>query len=120
MTTPRWLLGFRYAAKVTLERSHGRPIAQPPIDEVEAEVRRLGKELEYLVLDMGGENYLQAASGGRYEIPAGVLWVERREGGPDVHFRCEVTTLDEVAEIFRDYLLDQDGWGARHWEQIWL
>jgi hypothetical protein len=115
------LLGFNFAAvKVTLERSHGRSIPQPSTDEVEAEVRRLGNELDYLILDMRGDNYLQAASGGRYDIPAGVFWVERREGGPDVHFRCEIDTLDEVAEIFRDYLLNQDGWGARHWEQVWL
>ena len=74
--------------KVTLKRSRGRSITQPSTDEVEAEVRRLGNELEYLTLDMGGENYLQAASGGCHGIPAGVFWVERSEGGPDVHFRC--------------------------------
>jgi hypothetical protein len=114
------LVGFRFGVKAKLARSHGRSIAQPSADEVQAEVRRLGNGLDYLILDMGGENYLQAAVGGRHEIPAGVFWVERREGGPDVHFRCEVDTLDEVAEIFRDYLTNQDGWGTRHWQQIWL
>jgi hypothetical protein len=69
---------------------------------------------------MGGENYLQAAAGGQYAIPAGVFSVERREGSPDLHFRCEVDTVEDVAEIFRGYLADQDGWGTRQWEQMWL
>ncbi|GAA0909633.1 hypothetical protein [Virgisporangium aurantiacum] len=58
-------------------------------------------------------NYLQAAAGGRSDIPAGVFRVERREGGPDLHFRCDVESLEEVAEIFRGYLANQDGWGDR-------
>ena len=114
------LAGFRVGAKVTLERSPGPSIAQPSADEVELQVRRLGDGLDHLVLDVGGESYVQAAAGGRYGIPAGVFQVERREGGPDLHFRCEVGTLDEVAEIFRGYPLNQDAWGSRHWEQIWL
>ncbi|MEU0562323.1 hypothetical protein [Dactylosporangium sp. NPDC006015] len=115
------LAGFRLGVpRLTLERSHGRPIAQPSALDVESQVRRLGSGLDYLIVDMGGENYLQAAVGGRFEIPAGVFWVERREGSPDLHFRCEVDTLGEVAEIFRGYLVNQDGWGDRHWEQIWL
>lgn len=115
------LAGFRLGApRVTLERSHGRPIAQPSALDVESQVCQLGNGLDYLIVDMGGENYLQVAAGGRFEIPAGVFWVERREGGPDLHFRCEVDTLEEVSEIFRGYLVNQDGWGGRQWEQIWL
>jgi hypothetical protein len=74
----------------------------------------------WVIVDMGGEHYIQAAAGGYCEIPAGVFWVERREGGPDRHFRCEVDTVEEVAEIFRGYLVNQDGRGDRVWEQIWL
>jgi hypothetical protein len=115
------LAGFRLGApKLTLERSHGRPIAQPSALDVESQVRRLGAGLDHLIVDMGGENYLQAAAGGRFGIPAGVFWVERREGSPDLHFRCEVDTVEEVAEIFRGYLVNQDGWCDRDWEQIWL
>jgi hypothetical protein len=115
------LAGFRLGVpRATLQRSHGRPIVQPSAIDVDSQVRRLGNGLDYLIVDLGGENYLQAAVGGRYDIPAGVFWVERREGGPDLHFRCEVDTLEEVAEIYRGYLPDQDGWGDRHWEQIWL
>lgn len=115
------LAGFRLGVpRLMLERSHGRPIAQPTALDVAEQVRRLGNGLDYLIVDMGRENYLQAAVGGRHEIPAGVFWVERRECGPDLHFRCEVDTLDEVADIFRGYLVNQDGWGDRHWEQIWL
>ena len=113
------LAGFRLGVpRLTLERSHGRPIAQPSALDVESQVRRLGNELDYLIVDMGGENYLQAAAGGQYDIPAGVFAVERREGSPDLHFRCEVDTLEDVAEIFRGYFANQDGWGDRHWEQI--
>ncbi|WP_432970921.1 DUF6928 family protein [Dactylosporangium sp. CA-233914] len=115
------LAGFRLGVpRLTLERSHGRPITQPSALDVESQVRRLGDGLDYLMVDRGGENYLQAAVGGRFEIPAGVFRVERREGSPDLHFRCEVDTLEEVVEIFRGYLVNQDGWGDRHWEQIWL
>jgi hypothetical protein len=115
------LAGFRLGRpKFTLERSHGRPIAHPSNDEVQAQVRRLGNGLDYLIVDMGGENYLQAAAGGYCDIPAGVFWVERREGSPDRHFRCQVDTLDDVAEVFRDYLMNQDSWCGREWEQIWL
>ena len=115
------LAGFRLPVpRMTLDRSHGRPIAQPSALEVESQVLRLGQDLDHLVLDLGGENYLQAAAGGRYEIPAGVFRVERREGGADLHFRCDVGTLGEVAEIFRGYLAGQDGWGDRDWEQIWV
>jgi hypothetical protein len=114
------LAGFRLGApKLTLERSHGRPIAQPSALDVESQVRRLGNGLDYVIVDMGGENYLQAAAGGRFDIPVGVFWVERREGSPDLHFRCEVDTVEEVAQIFRGYLVNQDGWGDRDWEQIW-
>ena len=115
------LAGFRLGTpRLTLERSHGRPIAQPSAFEVESQVRQLGNGLDYVIVDMGGEHYLQAAAGGRFEIPAGVFRVERREGGPDLHFRREVDTVEEVSEIFRGYLVSQDGRGARHWEQILL
>ncbi|WP_438872982.1 DUF6928 family protein [Paractinoplanes hotanensis] len=115
------LAGFRLGVpQMTLQRSHGRPIVQPSAIDVDSQVRRLGDGLDYLIVDVGGQNYLQAAIGGRYDIPAGVFWVERREGSPDLHFRCEVDTLEEVTEIYRGYLNDQDGWGDRHWEQIWL
>jgi hypothetical protein len=115
------LAGFRLGVpRLTLERSHGRPIVQPSAFEVESQVRQLGDGLDYVIVDMGGEHYLQAAAEGQCEVPAGVFWVERREGGPDVHFRCEVDTVEEVAEIFRGYLVNQDGWGGRQWEQIWL
>jgi len=115
------LAGFRLGVPtVTLERSHGRTIGQPSAVDVDSQVRRLGNGLDHLIVELGGENYLQAAVGGRYDIPAGVFWVERREGSSDLHFRCEVDTLEEVAEIYRGYLKDQDGWGDRHWEQIWL
>ena len=63
---------------------------------------------------MGGENYLQAAAGGRSDIPAGVFRVERREGGPDLHFRCDVESLEEVAEVFRrDRPCTPGGYGRR-------
>jgi hypothetical protein len=115
------LAGFRLRAPtVTLERSHGRPIAQPSALDVGSHVGQLGAGLDYLILDLGGENYLQAAAGGRSDIPAGVFRVERREGGPDLHFRCDVESLEEVAEIFRGYLANQDGWGDREWEQVWV
>jgi hypothetical protein len=115
------LAGFRLGVPTrTLQRSHGRPILQPSALDVDSQVRRLGDGLDHLIVDMGGENYLQAAAGGRFEIPAGVFWVERREGSPDLHFRYEADTLEDVAEIFRGYLVNQDGWGDRHWEQIWL
>ncbi|MDG6105553.1 hypothetical protein Daura_13600 [Dactylosporangium aurantiacum] len=106
------LAGFRLGVpRLTLQRSHGRPIVQPSALEVESQVRRLGDGLDHLILDLGGDNYLQAATG---------FQVERREGGADLHFRCEVDTLDEVAEIFRGYLVNQDGWGDRDWRQIWV
>lgn len=111
------LAGFRLGApRLTLERSHGRPIVQPSASDVESQVRRLGNGLDYLILDMDGENYLQAAAGGRFEIPAGVFQVERRDGSPDLHFRCEVDTLEEVAETFRGYFMNQDGRGDHHWQ----
>jgi hypothetical protein len=107
------LAGFRLGApRLTLERSHGRPIAQPSAFDVESQVRRLGNGLDFLVLGMDDENYLQAA--------AGAFQVERREGGPDLHFRCEVDSLDAVAEIFQGYLANQDGWGGHDWQQIWV
>ncbi|SDZ46772.1 hypothetical protein SAMN05421684_5363 [Asanoa ishikariensis] len=115
------LAGFRLGApKLTLKRSHGRLIAQPSPFDVESQVGRLGNGLDHLILDLGGENYLQAAAGGQYDIPAGMFQVERREGSADLHFRCEVDSLEEVAEIFRGYLANQDGWGSREWDQIWL
>ncbi|MBU2670159.1 hypothetical protein KOI35_42325 [Actinoplanes bogorensis] len=115
------LAGFRPGGpKLTLERSHGRRIAQPSALDIEAQVRRLGTGLDYLIVDRGGENYLQAAAGDHYGVPAGAFHVERREGGPDVHFRCEVNTLEEVVEIFRGHHKDQDGWGDHDWQQIWL
>jgi len=115
------LAGFRLGApRLTLERSPGRPIAQPSALDVESQVRRLGDGLDHLIVDMGGEHYLQAAVGGSYGSPAGVFRVERREGSSDRHFRSDVPTLEEVTEIFRDYLLNQDGRGDRHWERIRL
>lgn len=114
------LAGFRLGVKATLERSHGRPIMQPSNDEVQAEVHRLGDGLDHLILELGSDNYLQAAAGGQYDIPVGVFWVERREGGPDAHFRCEVDSVEEVAEIFRGYLTKQEAWGSRHWRQVRL
>jgi hypothetical protein len=115
------LAGFRLGApRLTLERSHSRPIPQPSALDVESQVSKLGNGIDYLIVDMGGENYLQASAGSRSETTAGGFEVERREGGPDLHFRCEVDTLEEVAEIFRGYLVNQDGWGDRRWEQIWL
>ncbi len=115
------LAGFRLGVPtLTLQLSHGRPIAQPSALDVQEHVGRLGNGLDYLIVDRGHENYLQVAAGGHHEIPAGMFRVERREGGPDLHFRCEIYALDEVAEIFRGYLLNQDGWGDHHWEQIWL
>jgi hypothetical protein len=115
------LAGFRLGVpRLTLERSHGRPIAHPSAFEVESQVRQLGDGLDYVILDMGGEHYLQAAAQGYCEIPTGVFWVERREGGPDRHFRCEVDTVEEVAEIFRGYLVNQDARRDREWERIRL
>jgi hypothetical protein len=115
------LAGYRRGAPtLTLERSHGRPIPQPSALDVESQVRRLGDGLDYLIVDRGGEHYLQAAAGGRHDVPAGKFRVERREGGPDRHFRCEVDALEEVAQIFRKCLEDPDDRGDRTWEQIWL
>jgi hypothetical protein len=115
------LAGFRLGAPtVTLKRSHGRPIAQPSALDVESHVRRLGVGLDYLILDRGGEDYLQVATGARMEIPPGTFWVERREGSPDLHFRCVVDTREEVAEIVRGYLVDQDGRGSHQWTQMRL
>jgi hypothetical protein len=115
------LVGFRPGGpKLTLERSHGRRIVQPSALDVEAQVRRLGTGLDYVIVDKGGENYVQAAVGAHYGVPAGAFHVERREGGPDVHFRCEVNTVEDVVEVFRGYHEDQDGWGDHDWQQIWL
>ncbi|BCJ41301.1 hypothetical protein GCM10010168_89390 [Actinoplanes ianthinogenes] len=114
------LAGFRLGAPtIELQRSPGRPIIQPSALDVASEVARLGNGLHHLILDRSRENYLQAAAGGRYNIPLGKFLVERREGSEDLHFRCEVDSIEEVAEIFEGYLLDQDGWGDRHWEQMW-
>lgn len=115
------LAGFRLARPtVVLERSHGPQLDQPSPEEVEAQVRRLGHDLDYVVVEVGEENYLQAAAGGAYDDmpPVGVFQVERREGSADLHFMCRIEDVDEVAQIFRGYLRDRDGWGDRAWEQI--
>jgi uncharacterized protein DUF6928 len=64
------LAGFRLGAPtLKLERSSGHPITQPALLDVESQVGRLGVGLDHLILDRGGENYLQAAAGGRRDLP---------------------------------------------------
>ncbi|GIF70583.1 DUF6928 family protein [Asanoa siamensis] len=108
------LAAFRLRApKLTLKRSPGRPIPQPSALDVETHVGRLGNGLDVLILDLDGDNFLRAAA----DNPAGPFRVERREGDPNLHFRCDVTSRAEVADIFRGYHEAQDGWGDHDWKQ---
>ena len=103
----------------TLELSRGSKIVNPSPLTMESAVRRLERDLWFVVLDRGNEFYLQSGTGPNAGVAIGQYTLEYRDGGSDKHYRCVVHSLDPIIAAFHEYLAGNSDWRDRHqWERI--
>ncbi|GAA3923111.1 hypothetical protein [Actinoplanes auranticolor] len=94
------------AWRFELTSTRGRALRDPDGELVRRELVRLSADNHYAVLKRVDGWYIQAAYGTWAGTRPGWYVLERRDGGPEKHFRAEVVNVDEVVRAFVAFLED--------------
>ncbi|MET0132877.1 MAG: hypothetical protein ABW215_04710 [Kibdelosporangium sp.] len=105
--------GLRTEPELTLTLWDGSQIADPAPDRIEKALRMLSRERYYVILQRAAEHYLQVGYGEDVGTRPGWYALERRDGAPDRHYRCEITDLAEIIKAFLVYRVGEKGWERR-------
>jgi hypothetical protein len=89
-----------------LQSQRSRPFRDPDAEAIGRVLVRLSKDNYYAVLNRADGWYVQVGVGERAGTRPGWYVLERREGGPDSHFRTESSDVTEVVRMFVAFAQD--------------
>lgn len=107
---------------ITMTLANGYAVGDPDPGRLEESVRQLERSKRHLVLDRGGERYVQAMYGGdaTKQEPAWYI-LERREGSARRHYRSFVHEAGGLLPAFRGFADGEPGWTEGYaWERLEL
>jgi hypothetical protein len=89
-----------------LTSARGHAARDPDPDLVREVLAKVSAEHYFAALTRSDDWYIQVGYGERAGTRSGWYALERRAGGPDQHYRAEVTSLEEVVRAFVGFSQD--------------
>jgi hypothetical protein len=101
------------AARFALELYDGTSIDDPDPELVAKSVRAISRDHWYVILDRGGNRYIQLGYGEEAGVPPGQYALEYRDGSPERHWRAVTPDLDACTRAFVEYRNADTAWQER-------